>query len=461
MLPIRKRIARPYLAIIILMPITTFFLFNVMVSFYTQAKATEDLLESVNSISSAFSDEIANDINLPNISTPNKDKENWQTSINLVSIINNQRHSKSTELVIFNAKGELSSFFNVTSFLNDELANIIYQKSESLNFGEVDNIKYNSDTYYISKVDCGLEIMSDRVLYITQGLLIDDFVSLVNIVFISVALFISAIALIVSTRVTNSVAKPIERLTSLVGEIKNDELLIIDDTSDNIELQKLTNEINALNRRIYHYDKSQRNFLHNASHELRTPLMSIQGYADGIEMDIFSDYKGTAHLISEQSKRLTKLVDSLLKLARAENFNNNQKLTRLNLSDSLLNLLNSYNGYALSQDIKINLDIAPNIFVNSNTELLQGSVGNIISNAILYAKSTVEISLKQVGENSLITIKDDGNGIENVDTIFDKFSKGDDGNFGLGLSIAKTSVEMMNGRISVSNNNGAVFEVYI
>ncbi len=88
-------------------------------------------------------------------------------------------------------------------------------------------------------------------------------------------------------------------------------------------------------------------------------------------------------------------------------------------------------------------------------------MGNIISNAIRYAKSSVYVALSCENAKVNIVVKDDGNGIPDTDKIFDRFSKGEDGNFGLGLSIAKTSAQMMNGKIHAYNDGGAVFVIEI
>ncbi len=303
--------------------------------------------------------------------------------------------------------------------------------------------------------------MTEKMVYVTQGLVLDTFITTVNVMLLLVSAVITGIALLVSTRVTNAIAKPIERLTALVETIQSDELLVIDDKSDSLELHCLTAEINALNRRIYEYNTAQKSFLHNASHELRTPLMSIQGYADGIAMGVFTDYQGTSLLISDQSKRLTKLVDGLLTLARVESFHTNKKLACINLSDSLLELLNGYRGYASQQKIALQTAIAPEVWALASDELLSGAVGNVLSNAIRYAKTAVHISLQTQGKQAVITVRDDGDGIADVERIFDKFVKGEDGNFGLGLSIAKSSVQMLHGQMRVWNDGGAVFEIIL
>ncbi len=463
MLPIRKRISRPFLAIIILIPITILILFNVIVSVYTKSQAEEDLLNAVEEIAQNLetNNELDNILpNKPNVSQSSITEDSLsQTVPNISFLLKNQNRIASAELVIFNRNGEISRLFNTETFVTSELADLIYEETEGLNYNEIGTVRYEGDSYYVLEVEYISQTLANKVVYVSKGLLINEFVAMINIVLIIVSIVITLIALIVSTRVTNAIARPIEFLTSQVLNMKSDEILVIDNKSDSIELQNLTAEINALNTRIYKFNESQKHFLHNASHELRTPLMSIQGYADGIEMGVFSDAKGTAHLISDQTKRLTKLVDSLLSLARAENFNSNKKLLKLNLSESLLELINSYNGYAVSSNIEIKLDILPNIYAISNSELLSGSVGNIISNAIRYAKTSVTISLKTNEKHAIITVRDDGDGIKNIENIFDRFSKGENGNFGLGLSIAKTSVEMMNGDINVFNDNGAVFEI--
>ncbi len=474
MITIRKKISRPYLMIIILMPITIMIFFNCIVAFYTKNQAEEDLSAAVAQISVELEGEIetdsklsTNNENRKNILFPNRIEiddgisDQTLTTNNIISIINNQRYASEAELVVFNSNGNLSQIFNIDTFVTEELADLIYKKTNNLQDDSIGTIRLADDTYYVMKVNYQGNQFADRMVYITKGFFMHEFIAVINLVLVAVLLVVTIIALFVSLKVTSAVAKPIERLTTLVEHMKTDEILIIDNTSNSIELDKLTTEINALNKRIYHYDQSQKNFLHNASHELRTPLMSIQGYADGIEMGVFQDYKGTAHLISEQSKRLTKLVESLLKLARAENFNANKKLEKLNLSDCLIDLINGYNGYAVSQSIIIKTEITPNIFTNSNVELLQGSVGNIISNGIRYANTMVTISLKKTEGKIFVIVRDDGKGVEDAENIFQRFNKGEDGDFGLGLSIAKTSIEMMGGTVQVYNDCGAVFEIQL
>jgi len=86
---------------------------------------------------------------------------------------------------------------------------------------------------------------------------------------------------------------------------------------------------------------------------------------------------------------------------------------------------------------------------------------NILTNAIKYAQTKVIVTLSSNLNTAIIRIQDDGIGILESDLphIFDRFYKGKNGNFGLGLAIAKASIELMKGTIHVSNHNGACFEI--
>jgi signal transduction histidine kinase len=411
------------------------------ISFFSKEWAKNDLIHMANSISISL----------------RGDEKNLNR---VIPIINATKGSSTVEVLFLNQSRRISRFaYNADSFVDDKIAEQAYDKISNLPIGTVGSFSVDGDVYYLIEIEHDSMATFDRVAYISRGLPLDDLVTNINLVLFSITLIVIVTAILITSKVTRSIAKPIEYITHSIENMKSDDVLEINEKSDSVELRKLINEFNAMSKRIYKFQQSQKTFLSNASHELRTPLMSIQGYADGIEMGVFNDYKSTAHLISDQSKRLTKLVDNLLILARAENFNANKNLEKLNLSNCLYEILNRYKGYALTNHIELKIDIDANIFARANDELLTGSAGNIISNAIRYAKTAVSISLKEKYDIAVITIADDGIGISNIDNMFQRFSKGEGGKFGLGLSIAKASVDAMNGKIKVYNRGGAVFEI--
>ncbi|OOB80280.1 MAG: hypothetical protein BEN19_05795 [Epulopiscium sp. Nuni2H_MBin003] len=438
MLTLRQKITRPYVFIIISIPLTIIIIFNIIVAYYKITTAEEDLSAQVTQVAEHLQDssmQIRDFMHLLRIS-PNSTNQ--------------------IELIIYDTKGEFLRYLDTPdTFINQEIARLAYNSILNSSSGDMCIINYDNQKYYAMEVIL-TDSLGGKIIYITQGLIIDDFVWMVNIVLCLVSTFVMLVAIFVSNRVTTSITKPIENITALIENMNSFEVLTIDTKSDSIELQKLASEINLLNKRIYDFQKSQKLFLQNASHQLRTPLMSIQGYADGIEMGVFKDTKATAKLISNQAIKLTSLVNSLLSLARAENFKENQTFEVLNISVFLEELITELTPIT---NIDIISSIAEDVCCLANSELLNGSIGNILSNAIRYAKHQIHVTLNKQDANAIIIIKDDGDGVALEDDIFERFVKGEHGNFGLGLSIAKTAISALSGNISVTNDNGAVFTI--
>lgn len=219
-----------------------------------------------------------------------------------------------------------------------------------------------------------------------------------------------------------------------------------------------------MSRRLRDYDRAQKIFLQNASHEIRTPLMSIQGYAEGIAKGIFSDIKKAAEIICDESKRLNSLIEQLLILSRIENNTYENEFETMNMSDIIKEYIQKINGYAIKENKSLLLDVKnDNIPVKINEQLLSQAVVNVISNCIKYAKTEVRVCVYKQNTKAVIRISDDGEGISQKDLphIFERFYKGKKGNFGLGLSIAKSAIEFMGGSIKAYNDSGAVFEILI
>jgi len=192
--------------------------------------------------------------------------------------------------------------------------------------------------------------------------------------------------------------------------------------------------------------------------------MSIQGYAEGITNKIFTDTQKTAGIIADESKRLNELVEELLTLSRIENGKYIDKFEVIDINNSSKDYIQRAEGYALMlhKQIILNTNYEP-ILLYGDDDLLFRAIYNILTNAIKYAQKTVTVSLFKNQTNAYIRIQDDGSGILESDLphIFDRFYKGKNGNFGLGLAIAKASVELMKGYIRVSYHDGTEFEIVL
>ncbi len=265
---------------------------------------------------------------------------------------------------------------------------------------------------------------------------------------------------------TLGITKPIERLCSEANRIGEGNFEPIKESFNIKELESLRLSMNQMAYKLNQSDTQQKTFFQNVSHDLRTPLMSIGGYAQGIEMDVFPDSKQAAHTIMEESQRLTSLVESLLTLSRLENGTTKPDLKPMKPETAIRQSIERMNGLAVQKGIEFMwnpVENEPHILAD---EMLMGKIlDNLLSNALRYGKHQVAITEIRTKNEVQIKVFDDGPGIDPKDLphIFERCYKGKDGNFGIGLTIVKTAITGMGGRITAENGKdvGAVFTLHL
>jgi signal transduction histidine kinase len=303
--------------------------------------------------------------------------------------------------------------------------------------------------------------LSFKLIYILSLENTGSLIKTINIILISILAIATLVGLFISLIISNSISKPIKKINSIANKIGNGDFVFLEPINTSKEIYELCNSMNSMSQSLYQFDNVQRTFLQNASHELRTPLMSVQGYAEGIVKGVFSDNVQAAQIICEESKRLTSLVEQLLVLSRIENNTYNINMCKIDLKNIMKEYIQRINGFAIKNEKQLVL-IEENyrIPVFIDEELLSQVVVNIASNSIRFANNRVEIHIYKDNNNAYVKIRDDGHGIaaEDLPHIFDRFYKGKGGNFGLGLSIAKSSIIAMKGSIQAYNSDtGAEF----
>lgn len=213
---------------------------------------------------------------------------------------------------------------------------------------------------------------------------------------------------------------------------------------------------------IENSEQKLKRFFANASHELKTPLMSIQGYAEGLQTGVVKKDMA-ADVILKQSDRMSSLVEELLYISKLESGDYVLDLEQVNVEELLFGCVSSIEAIAAEKNLMLDVTVGKKLpGVKGDYSQLIKAVMNVLSNALRYAKSKVEI--KAFAEKKYVNIKisDDGGGIdvEDMPNIFKRFYKGKNGNTGIGLSIAKDIITMHKGSISAQNSNeGAAFTI--
>ncbi|MCF6150634.1 MAG: heavy metal sensor histidine kinase [Candidatus Kuenenia sp.] len=237
------------------------------------------------------------------------------------------------------------------------------------------------------------------------------------------------------------------------------------------ELEELTNTINLMLDRLEDSFKKIIQFTSDVSHELRTPLASLKAGTEVIltKPRTAEEYRELLENNLIEHEKIINMVNDLLVLLKTDAAKQDFKI--INLGKMLHELYNSFKLITETKKIDCSVVKMEDIVVYGDQKLLYRLFSNLLDNAIKYTPSggNIYISLKDSGNEALVSIKDTGIGISenDQDKIFDRFFRVDasrsreTGGVGLGLSICKNIVDLHKGKIKVKSTprRGSTFSV--
>jgi heavy metal sensor kinase len=256
-----------------------------------------------------------------------------------------------------------------------------------------------------------------------------------------------------------------------IGDRNLDARLEIGNAAE--ELTTLAASFNDLLGRLDQSFESMKRFVADASHELRTPLSVIRGEADvALSHDRSpAEYREALATILDESRRLSRLVDDLLNLARADAGHVQLQVQEFYFNDLLAECCRIVQTLAASRNIDLECRSGGDVPFRGDEELLRRLVLNLLDNAIRYTPpgGRVSAELEAEPDGVRIRISDTGPGIpaDAVPHVFERFYRADkarsrqDGGFGLGLSIVKWIAESHRGAVELTSRapSGSTFTV--
>lgn len=274
-----------------------------------------------------------------------------------------------------------------------------------------------------------------------------------------------------------TVERPVKRITEAA------EKIIAGDFSVRVEPQSKLGTDDTFNRIINCFNKMteelgsvetlRTDFIANVSHEMKTPLAVMQNYGTLLQAPGLSEEKRIEYAkgVTDGSRRLADMMTNILKLNRLENQQIYPQTTEFDLGEQLCECLLQYENVWESSNIEINTDIAEDVKVKADAELLSLVWNNLFSNAFKFTGEggKVSVVLCATENHAVVKVSDTGCGIspEIGEHIFEKFYQGDtshsiQGN-GLGLALVKRVIDIMKGEISVDSTvgKGTTFTVKI
>jgi two-component system, OmpR family, sensor histidine kinase VicK len=228
----------------------------------------------------------------------------------------------------------------------------------------------------------------------------------------------------------------------------------------------------VLAEKLKEADMLQREFIHVAAHELRTPIQPILGMAEIIESTLQKKKDASIkpeeiEMIARNARRLQKLSEDILDIARIESNSLTLHKSLFNLKDVLTLLVEDCRKQIQmdGREVKVLYKQLDDIEVYADKERIMQVLGNLLSNALKFTKQgTITIQTEQTNDKNQLTVKvtDTGLGIDDalLLRLFTKFATKSDKGTGLGLYISKSIVEAHGGKIWAENNTdgkGATF----
>lgn len=234
------------------------------------------------------------------------------------------------------------------------------------------------------------------------------------------------------------------------------------------EFDALAETLNGLLDRIDQYVRRMQQFTADASHELRSPLAALQGNA---EMALARDrsaeeLRGVIESSIEHYRRLRRISDDLLLLARFDSGEDVLSCERLPLNDLIDDVVDLYEPTAAEAGLQLSVSCPERVEVIGDGGRIRQVLANLIDNAIKYttAPGRVSVSLGKRKGGALVEIRDTGIGIPpgELAHVFERFYRSDRARTktgfsgaGLGLAICRSIIAAHGGSLSISSELGA------
>ena len=279
-------------------------------------------------------------------------------------------------------------------------------------------------------------------------------------------------ALAVSLALSSRIAGPVTRLATAARRIAAGHYAERVPTAGAGEIGELASSFNVMTDSLEATERRRLQLVGDVAHELRTPLSTLDGYLEGLEDGVVAAGPETWQLLRRETARLTRLVNDLQDLWRAEARQLPLKIEAVDASAVIREVVEQVGPAAAARQISLAMDLpAAPLLVNADRDRVAQIVMNYLTNAIRYSPDGAAVAIAaHAGSETVITVRDDGPGLtpEQCAQVFERFYRIDPsrsralGGSGIGLAIVRALAEAMNGRAwaeSVGPGNGSTFAV--
>ena len=266
-----------------------------------------------------------------------------------------------------------------------------------------------------------------------------------------------AAAVVISLALTARLSGPISRLAAASRRIaagRYAERVLV---SSSDEIGELARSFNQMAEALESTERRRLQLVGDVAHELRTPLATLDGYLEGLQDGVIQPAEPTWKLLRGETARLSRLINDLQELWRAEARQLPLSLGRVDVAAVLTAVRDRFAAQARERGGELRLTAPAGFAVHADAERLAQVLDNLLSNALRYSPAGAPVVLEAAadGDEIVVDVVDQGPGLteEQRDRVFERFYRVDPsraralGGSGIGLAIARALTEAMGGRI--------------
>lgn len=286
--------------------------------------------------------------------------------------------------------------------------------------------------------------------------------------YLSSAVFAAALSFIVVYAFTAKLTKPLRQMSSATKAYAKGDFSKRVSVRGSDEFAELCQSFNRMASALSTLESSRRSFVANVSHELKTPMTTIGGFIDGMLDGTIPEERHGEYLeiVSDEIKRLSRLVTSMLNLSKIEAGELDLKYSDFDMCPMILNTMLTFEQIIGKKNIVVEgFENMGSVKIHADSDMIHQVIYNLVDNAVKFTDENGTISVsagKDKDGRAYFSIQNTGDGVsqEEIGKIFERFYKIDKSrsydvkSAGLGLYLCKTIVEMHGGKIFAESIQG-------
>ncbi|MBQ0097552.1 MAG: HAMP domain-containing histidine kinase [Oscillospiraceae bacterium] len=376
------------------------------------------------------------------------------------------------DIFVVNNKGKCQYCSEQTDcvHINNNIPSSILAKTAGGEFFESGNLDgFYKDSYYTAGVPItarsqGINVIVAFCYVSTRSTFVSQITMSFMKIFITAALLTMLMVILLVMIMSYTMVRPLKIMSNAAKKFAVGDFSIRVPVTSDDEIGELATALNYMADSLSASEGMRRSFIANVSHELKTPMTTIAGFIDGM-LDGTIPIESQPHymsIVSNEVKRLSRLVTSMLSLSRIDNGELKVSRQDFELFSTIITILMGFEQKITERKIDIRgLDDFKSCTVNADPDLMYQVIYNLIENAVKFTNEGgyIEFTLVETKYDVSVSITNSGAGIppEDIRYIFDRFYKTDKSRsidkkgMGLGLFISKSIMRLHSGDIFVES----------